>query len=68
MAFFVYCCAWMASSVDVVVHRWDVCVFAMMGLVPSIWGLVDRITMGSAFSLITTFVQLNCGSNVVSHG
>ncbi len=66
----VYCCTLIASSVNVVACKWEscVCVPVMIGSSLGIWGFMDLIITGSAFSFITALAQLNCGSKVASQG
>src|SRR6266702_6488069 len=70
--FFVYCCALIVSSVEVVVHRWqssfDPLIRAIIGSFPGIKGFTDRRIIGSSFSLITPFFHANWGSNVAIQG
>src|SRR6266702_3404572 len=61
--FFVYCCTCMARPVDVV--AW---MCATTELFPGIWGFIDWMTIGNAFSFMTVYVQLNCGLKVASQG
>ncbi len=69
--FWVYCCAAIASSVDMVALLWHgvsapSCALSctITGSFPGIWGFTDLMATSNAFSFITVLVQLNCGSKV----
>src|SRR6266702_4338983 len=70
--FLMYCCAWMASSVEVVAQTcWSCCIpriCAITGSFPGIEGFTDQRVTGSSFSSMTPYFHVNFGSNAAIQG